>query len=105
MNPAVKDALCELKARLQKRVTLLELRLFGSAARGDGSPDSDVDVFVLVESLNSEEKSAIKEIAWETGLRRGLLIAPLIFTRQEITGTPVRSSEIVRNIMKEGVVA
>ena len=29
---------------------LIELKLFGSKARGDGRPDSDVDVLVIVAS-------------------------------------------------------
>jgi uncharacterized protein len=88
----------ELKRRLSASVPLLDLRVFGSRARGDLDEYSDMDVFVLVETLNKELKQKIRNIVWEVGFENFILISPLIFTKDEIENTPLRSSQIVRNI-------
>jgi predicted nucleotidyltransferase len=94
----------ELKALLGKKVSLIQMRLFGSRARGDHAADSDMDVFVEVERLSSAEKIKIKEAAWEVSLKHGRVITPLIFSRHELVDTPLRSASIVQNILREGIV-
>ena len=42
------------KHLVQKRVHPLDIRVFGSRARGDAAPDSDLDVFVVVEHATSD---------------------------------------------------
>jgi predicted nucleotidyltransferase len=93
----------ELKERLSERVPLLDLRVFGSRARGDSEQYSDMDVFVLVETVNKELKQTIRDIIWEVGFENFLVISPLIFTKNEIENTPLRSSQIIRNITEEGI--
>jgi predicted nucleotidyltransferase len=44
----------ELKARLSESVPLLDLRVFGPRARGDSDEYYDMDVFVLVKTLNKD---------------------------------------------------
>jgi len=50
-----KAALIELKDALSKKFTLLDFRLFGSKARGDREPDSDIDVMIIL-PLEQEER-------------------------------------------------
>ena len=42
----------QLKERLSEVASLIDFRVFGSRARGDDDEDSDMDVFIEVESLN-----------------------------------------------------
>jgi predicted nucleotidyltransferase len=93
----------ELKTRLSKSVPLLDLRVFGSRARGNSDEYSDMDVFVLVETLNKDLKHKIRDIVWEVGFENFLVISPLIFTKDEIENTALRSSQIVRNIKEDGI--
>lgn len=93
----------ELKQRLLTKVRIVDFRLFGSRARGDASEYSDMDVFLEVEELDAEIKNEIMDVMWEVGFDHGIVIAPLIFTRNEIEKTALRSSQIVKNILEEGV--
>ncbi len=93
----------ELKQKLSEVVDLVDFRIFGSRARGSAYEGSDMDVFIEVETLDKEIKDKIRMIAWEVGFEHLIHISPLIFTRHEIERTPLRASDIVRSISKEGV--
>ena len=93
----------ELKQRLSQVVSLVDFKIYGSRAKGSAGEDSDMDVFIEVEILNRAIKEKIREIAWEVGFKHLLHISPLIFTRHEIEESPLRASDIVRNISEQGV--
>lgn len=92
-----------LRDRLATLVQLVDLRVFGSRARGDAEDDSDLDVFVEVESLDKILKERILEVVWEVGFENFMVISPLIFSRDEIENSPLRSSPIVKVIFQEGL--
>jgi predicted nucleotidyltransferase len=93
----------ELKNRLASAVSLVDFRVFGSRARGDADEYSDMDVFVEVERLDKGQKERILDIAWEVGFENFMVIAPLIFSRDELENSALRSSPIVKAINSEGV--
>ncbi len=93
----------QLKRRLSEVAEVLDLRVFGSRARGDEDECSDMDVFIEVAFLDRELKTDISEIVWEVGFEHFIVISPLVFTREEIKKSPLRSSPIFRTIVKEGI--
>ena len=92
----------ELKNRLAGLVQLVDFCVFGSRARGDAMEDSDMDVFIEVENLDKDLKERVQDAAWEVGFENFMVISPLIFTRNELENSPLRSSPIVRVIREEG---
>jgi predicted nucleotidyltransferase len=59
---------------------LLELRLFGSKARGDSTPESDIDILVIV-SGDSERwrlAMAVTDIAFSVNLEHDVFISPVV---------------------------
>ena len=92
----------ELKNRLAGLVQLVDFCVFGSRARGDAMEDSDMDVFIEVENLDKDLKERVQDAAWEVGFENFMVISPLIFTRDELENSPLRSSPIVRVIKEEG---
>jgi predicted nucleotidyltransferase len=93
----------ELKRRLSELARLVDFCVFGSRARGDAEEGSDMDVFVEVETLDKNLKERIQDIAWEVGFENSLVISPLIFTRDELENSPLRSSPVVKAITQEGL--
>ena len=53
VNPAIRELLAEYRKRLVAKFgqRLLELKLFGSYARGTARADSDVDVAVVLDQI------------------------------------------------------
>ncbi len=103
MTPKDREIAKELKRRLSEVVHLLDFRVFGSRARGDADEYSDMDVFIEVGAVNKELSEKIFDITWEIGFKHFMVISTLIFTRDELENSPLRSSSIIKNIGREGV--
>ena len=50
---------------------LLRVVLFGSVARGDSNPDSDIDVFILLKEGTWELRNRIIDVATDVALEEG----------------------------------
>ena len=103
MTEKDREIACKLKSRLLEVVSLVDFKVYGSRAKGAAEEYSDMDVFVEVETINSELKKKIRETAWEVGFEYLIHISPLIFSRHEVEESPLRASNIIRNIVQEGV--
>jgi predicted nucleotidyltransferase len=101
--PADRQVTLEFKRRLEEITMVLDVRLFGSRARGDAVPDSDLDVFVEVDSLTPELRRRIDEIAWEVGFERDYIISPVVVTHDELQQGPLGASPLILTIEREGV--
>jgi predicted nucleotidyltransferase len=92
----------ELKALIKDRFGEADVIVFGSRARGDFQPESDLDICVIVERLDRKTRDVIFDCAWEVGFKAGMVIVPVIFNRKEWKGV-MASAPIVKTIAKEGV--
>lgn len=78
---------------------------YGSRARGTAREDSDLDVCVVVENLDTETDRAIMRTAWEVGFERDVLISTVTYSREEFEHGPCAISPLVRTVVEEGIVA
>jgi uncharacterized protein len=60
---------------------LVEVKLFGSKARGKDQPDSDIDVLVAVEKGSVEVEDEVLDIAFDTNLKHDVYISPRVIDR------------------------
>lgn len=93
----------KLRNILSHFVGLQDFRIFGSRAKGNSDEYSDMDVFIEVNRLSKELKERILEEAWKLSLENLIVISVIIFTKNEIQNTPLRSSPLLKNIYRNGV--
>jgi len=92
-----------LKEKLSEVVQIIDFRVFGSRAQNKGDEYSDMDIFLEVPFLNKELKDKIYDIVWEIGFENYIVISSIIFTKDEIENSPLRSSPLLQNILEEGI--
>jgi predicted nucleotidyltransferase len=82
---------------------LLRVTVFGSRARGDHEPESDVDVAVVVRDLTEAERDAVIEIALDAWRRSGSQLAPLVWSEEQWLDRVSSKRRIAVDIEREGV--
>ena len=104
MNAVEKEVLDRFKALLLERVRLYKLILFGSRARGDADPYSDMDLVVILNDPPDEKaRNDVIDCAWEAGFEHGIVVVPVVFSRDEWENGPERHSLLVQAVETEGV--
>lgn len=93
----------EFQRRLADIVPILNLRVFGSRVRGDASPDSDLDIFIELETCTPKLRQRISEIAWEVGFEMGRVISTVVTTRAELEQGAMGANPLVLSVEREGI--
>jgi predicted nucleotidyltransferase len=101
--PNEKKALNILRAALLKKYSLLDLKIFGSKAKGTDSPDSDMDVMIVLENLSPLIESEIDDLIFDINLKYNCFITSLFFSQKELEEGPLSESPIYKKILKEGI--
>lgn len=103
LTPNERRVISELARDLRRDYGATDVRLFGSAARGEMDEGSDIDIFVVVPTLDWPKEQAISGRCYEATLACGRCVAPSIFTAHELTDTPLRVSPFVESVQRDGV--
>ena len=91
------------KELVSKKVKIHELKVFGSRARGDASPESDLDVLVVVEQLDHIIERYISDCAWEAGFPEDVIVMPVAISLDTLRNSPIRESVFIKNVYREGI--
>jgi predicted nucleotidyltransferase len=106
VSPLLARALADFASRLRGRYgdAIVDLRLFGSVARGESHEGSDVDVAVVLSRLDWETRRAVIDLATDVGLECGLAISPTVFARETWNRFREEERPLVMDIEREGIV-
>lgn len=98
-----KAALGELKSLLREQHGVTSVMVYGSKARGDDSPDSDIDVMIVLDNYTPQIEAAVDELVYDINLDHDCLISVVIFGRRELEEGPLAESPLYKRILAEGV--
>ena len=79
--------------------------LYGSEARGDARPDSDIDLLILIDEpqLTPEREQEIIRPLYELEVQSGVIISPMVMLRKLWENRPFHTPFSL-NIINEGIV-
>jgi predicted nucleotidyltransferase len=102
MDDRIAEILRELKKRVLARYSLIDMRVFGSTARGDRRAGSDIDVLLHLPKVDRQIEEELFDIAYELELKNDCLIDLIILSDADLSGEHGRPF-IYRNILEEGI--
>jgi len=97
------QALKRLREELFARYPVVDFRLYGSKARGEGRPDSDMDVMIELPDYDRAIVEEIDDIVYRINLEYDVFISALVFGKDELENGPMSESPIYKTIQREGV--
>jgi len=98
---AVGECVNQLMSHLDGR--LVEVYLFGSKARGDFTPDSDLDLLIVLEADDWETKDKVRFVAADVSLEYDVLINTHILSRARWEEMARQQATLWREVQRDGV--
>jgi predicted nucleotidyltransferase len=79
--------------------------LYGSFARGEQKPDSDIDILILINKpeVSREDEKKIKYPLYDIEFDTGTIISPLVLSKYDWEARH-RITPFYDNILKEGII-
>ncbi len=77
--------------------------VFGSRARGEAAEDSDLDMFIELDTLTPELRQQIFELAWEVGFETDRIITTIVTTHEELQYGAMRANPLIAAVEREGI--
>jgi|WetSurMetagenome_2_1015567.scaffolds.fasta_scaffold323722_3 uncharacterized protein len=104
MTENEKELVQKFKSLLEDHLHVYSVVVFGSRARGDSSQESDLDVLVVIEETETwQVRKFVYDCAWEAGFESGIVVSPIIFSRDRWENSPERASLLAVAIREEGI--
>lgn len=91
------------KIKLELGDQVLDVKLFGSKARGDFKENSDIDILVLLKKDSKKEIDAIFDVVTEIVLSTGVYLSVKYFSIEEYNYLNSIPTVFMKNFRKDAV--
>jgi predicted nucleotidyltransferase len=82
----------------------VELRIFGSVARGDYHEHSDIDILVVLPGpVNNAVEEQVFDMAYDIELEYGLVIGTIVYSKDFWYSDRAAAMPLYKNIQREGL--
>lgn len=82
----------------------VELRIFGSVARGDYQEQSDIDLLVVLPGpVNNAVEEQVFDMAYDVELEYGLVIGTIVYSKDFWYSDHAAAMPLYKNIQREGL--
>lgn len=100
-----KRALSDFISRLRDSYAhqVLDVRLFGSKARGDYGPESDMDLLILVANRDPHLERGVSRLGSEIDLQYGVVLSEITMSQARFEWHRRHRAPFYRNLMRESV--
>ncbi len=105
LSPNERQAIANFVDQLSKRYPkrILQSVLFGSKARGDSGPWSDIDILIIVDDEDWRFQHAISTLAARVSLEYDVLIAPRVVGHERWERMKRHGFGLYQNVIDEGI--
>lgn len=97
-----KQCISDLAAAFRERFGAEDVRVYGSAARGQMDPASDIDLFIVLPKLDWHIEKEIIRLCFDAELKCGRVFSAVCYTSDDLRNSPISESPLVLNVKREG---
>ncbi len=100
-----KSALRQFKNALEQILggQLIILKLFGSKARGNDRPDSDIDLLVIVASDDWRIRDKVYDVATDILLQKDVCISPKVISKNRFDQLCKEGTSFIHNVCRDAI--
>jgi predicted nucleotidyltransferase len=102
MNRKIQAVVAELKKEISAKFEILDFRVFGSTARNERRPGSDIDIFILLPHVERRIEEDLFNIAYDIELKHDCLIDLIVFGKDALDEF-LSKTPLYRQVVEEGI--
>jgi predicted nucleotidyltransferase len=105
LSPSRQAAVAAFVSRIRRALgtNLVDVRLFGSCARGDHRPDSDIDIAIIVAGRRVPAEDLAIDIAFDVNVEHDVYISPRVIERSVLSHPVWSTTGFVTSLEREGI--
>lgn len=99
-----RQAASDAARTLRAHFPVEQVILFGSKARGQSSPDSDMDLLILLHGQRPADASRrVWEVLWDVQMRHAVGLSPLVVSADQWRDGPYQAMLLKQEVERDGV--